>query len=64
MPNPSSRADKYREVAPEFSDRAKGASSAFLREYYKRVTERYLLLADGELRSAEKERIGRQAIGT
>jgi hypothetical protein len=61
MPNPLSRADKYRKVAAEFSDRAKGASSAFLREYYQRVTERYLSLADDELRSTEKSRIRRPA---
>jgi hypothetical protein len=61
MPNPLRSADKYRKVAEEFSDRAKGASSAFLREYYQRVTDRYLSLADDELRSAEKRRIGRRA---
>jgi hypothetical protein len=61
MPNPLSRADKYRKVAAEFSDRAEGASSALIREYYQRVTERYHSLADGELRSAERRRISPRA---
>jgi len=52
MPNPLSTADKYRKVAAEFSERAKSASSAFLRSYYQRVVERYLLLAEDELRLA------------
>jgi hypothetical protein len=51
MPNPLSRADKYRKVAAEFSDRAASASSAFLRSYYQRVVDRYLSLAEGELRA-------------
>ena len=55
MPNPLSRADKYRKVAAEFSDRAASASSAFLRSYYQRVVDRYLSLAEGELRVAEGE---------
>jgi hypothetical protein len=57
MPNPLSRADKYRKVAAEFSDRAKSASSAFLRSYYQRVAERYLSLGEGELRLAERESV-------
>jgi hypothetical protein len=55
MSNALSRADKYRKVAAEFSDRAASASSAFLRSYYQRVVERYLSLAEGELRMAKGE---------
>jgi hypothetical protein len=57
MPNPLSMADKYRKVAGEFSDRAKSASSVFLRSYYQRVVERYLLLAEDELRLADSESV-------
>ena len=52
MGNPLST-EECRKVAAEFSDRAKSASSAFLRRYYQRVVKRYLLLAEGDLRSAQ-----------
>ena len=54
MVNPLN-AEECRKVAAEFSDRAKNASSAFLRRYYQRVVKRYLLLAEGDLRSAERD---------
>jgi len=56
MVNPLS-AEECRKVAAEFSDRAKNASSAFLRRYYQRVVKRYLLLAEGDLRSAERDSV-------
>ena len=56
MGNPLST-EECRKVAAEFSDRAKSASSAFLRRYYQRVVKRYLLLAEGDLRSAERDSV-------
>ena len=56
MGNPLST-EECQKVAAEFSDRAKSASSAFLRRYYQRVVKRYLLLAEGELRSAERDSV-------
>jgi hypothetical protein len=56
MVNPLST-DECRKVAADFSDRAKSASSVFLRRYYQRVVKRYLLLAEGDLRSVEKDSV-------
>jgi hypothetical protein len=44
MQEQMSRADRYRKGAVEFSELAKSAASPFVRGYYQRVAERYLLL--------------------
>jgi hypothetical protein len=49
MRDPLITAHRYRKVAAEFSNYAKSASSDFPRSYYKRVAQRYQLLADDEL---------------
>jgi len=48
MSYPTSRADRYRRAAEELSHFAEGASSDFIRRYYRRTAERCLLVADGE----------------
>jgi hypothetical protein len=63
MGNPLST-EECRKVAAEFSDRAKSASSAFLRRYYQRVVKRYLLLAEGDLRSAERDSVSASIAAT
>ena len=55
MPDRLTQEDRYRKVATEASNLAKSASSDFLRRYYERLAERYLLLAEGELRLSERE---------
>jgi hypothetical protein len=57
MSYPSSRADRYRKAAAEFSDLAKSASSDFSRGYYQRTAERCLLLAEGETTVPQDEAI-------
>jgi hypothetical protein len=57
MSYPSSRADRYRKAAAEFSDLAKTASSDFSRGYYQRTAERCLLLAEGETSVPQDEAI-------
>ena len=47
MAEPLSRAERIEKEAAKFSDLAKTASSSFLRGYYFRIAERYLLL-EGE----------------
>jgi hypothetical protein len=57
MSYPSSRADRYRKAAAEFSDLAKSATSDFSRGYYQRTAERCLLQAEGEASVPEDEAI-------
>jgi hypothetical protein len=53
MTSPLSRAERNRQEAARFFDLAKSASSPFLRGYYWRLAERYLLL-EGEWRPPGK----------
>jgi hypothetical protein len=55
MPDGLTQGDRYRKVATEASNLAKSASSDFLRRYYERLAERYLLLAEGELAGTDKK---------
>lgn len=57
MSYPSSRADRYRKAAAEFSDLAKTATSDFTRGYYQRTAERCLLLAENETSVSQDEAI-------
>jgi hypothetical protein len=61
MQQPSSKADLYRKVAAEYSELAKNATSPFLRSYYLRIAEEYLVRVEGELRFAEREGAEREA---
>jgi hypothetical protein len=49
------RADRYRKVAAEYAVLSKDASEPFLRSYYLRTAEEYLVRADGELRMSARE---------
>jgi hypothetical protein len=42
-----SRMERNRKEAAKFSELAKSAPSAFLRDYYRRIAERYLMLEGG-----------------
>jgi hypothetical protein len=53
MIDPSSRLGRELKAAEEFFALAKSASSPFMREYYRRVAERYLS-SHGELKSLRK----------
>ncbi len=55
MPEPSNKADLFRKVAAEYAELAKNATSPFLRSYYQRIAEEYLVRVEGELRFAERE---------
>jgi len=55
MQDPAKRAERYQKVAEEYAELAKGASSPFLRSYFQRIAEEYLLRAQGELRVLESE---------
>jgi hypothetical protein len=58
MADPLGRAERNREEAAKFSDLARSASSPFLRGYYSRLAERYLLLEEnGDRREDKKLRL-------
>ncbi len=48
------RADRYRKVAAEYAGLSKDTTDPFLRSYYLRIAEEYLVRADGELRVMER----------
>jgi hypothetical protein len=54
MMDAMTRADLYWNESTKYFDLAKSASSPFLRDYYRRVAERYLS-SEGELRRPESE---------
>jgi hypothetical protein len=53
MPDPVSRVDRYRKMAADFSDLAKGASTDFARRYFERLAKQYSLLEQAEFPVAE-----------
>ena len=55
MIDPLSIVGRELKTAEEFFALAKNANSPFMREYYRRVAERYLS-SQGELKSLKKER--------
>jgi len=55
MIDPSSTLGRELKTAEEFFALAKGANSPFMREYYRRVAERYLS-SEGEFKSLKKDR--------
>ena len=61
MTDPSSPLARELKAAEEFFELAKGASSPFVREYYRRVAERYLS-SEGELKSLQKDGAMQRAV--
>jgi hypothetical protein len=57
MIDPSSKAGRELKAAEEFFELARTANSPFMRGYYRRVAERYLL-SQGELKSVKKQADG------
>jgi len=51
------RADRYRKVAAEYAGLSKDTNDPFLRSYYLRIAEEYLVRADEELRMSEREHL-------
>jgi len=45
MPDPLSTAERYRSDAAKFSELSKDAVNPFFRDYYKRLSQRYLMHA-------------------
>jgi hypothetical protein len=54
MMDAMTRAELYWKESAKHSDFAKNASTPFLRSYYRRIAERYLM-SEGELRLPERE---------
>jgi hypothetical protein len=52
--DPETRAKRYRMVAADYADLARDASAPFLRADFHRISEDYLVRADGELRVAQR----------
>jgi hypothetical protein len=61
--NAARRAERYRQVAIEYSELANDASSPFLRTHYRQLAEEFRLRAEGELRVLEREGVSRAAGG-
>jgi hypothetical protein len=59
----AARADRYRKVAAEYGGLSEDTTSPFLRAYYRRIAEEYLVRSDGELRAMEREKIAALASG-
>jgi len=55
MPDPLSKANRYRQEASKCYELAKNASPGFLRDTYRKVAVQYLFMAEGELKLAEKQ---------
>jgi hypothetical protein len=62
--DPETRARRYRMIAGEYADLARDASAPFLRAYFHRIAEDYLVRADGELRVAQRSAASRMAAHT
>lgn len=56
--DPERIAKRYFKTAAEYVGLARGASSPFLRAYFARIAEEYIVRADGELRVAERRQAG------
>ena len=50
-----SMANRYRKVAAEYKGLSEATVDQFLRSYYLRVAEDYLVRSDGELRALKRE---------
>jgi hypothetical protein len=56
-------ADRYRHIAAEYAALSKDTTDPFLRPYYLRIAEGYMVRADSELRAWEQQRIAALASG-
>ena len=54
--DPETRAKRYHQAAAEYAERARDASSPFLRVFFRHVAEEYLVRADGELRVLDRRK--------
>ena len=63
MMDAMTRADLYSKESTKYFNLAKSASSPFLRDYYRRIAERYLS-SDDELRPPEKNKMPAVAVGS
>jgi hypothetical protein len=52
MPDPLSAAVRYRSDAAKFSELSKAAANPFFRDYYERLSQRYLMHAENQERIA------------
>jgi hypothetical protein len=52
MPDPLSTAERYRSDAAKFSELSKDAVNPFFRDYYERLSQRYLMHAENQERIA------------
>ena len=59
----AARADRYREVAVEYTRLSEAASDQFLRSYYLRIAEDYQDQSLREMRELEREQITALATG-
>jgi hypothetical protein len=57
MPDPLTAAERYRKEAADFSELAKSAETAFVRDYYARLAQRYLMHAE------DQEKLARMSEG-
>jgi hypothetical protein len=48
-------ADRYRKVAAEYTGLSEATPDQFLRSYYLRIAEAYLVQVDREVRTSERE---------
>ena len=61
--NCANTADRYRQIAAEYSGLSKGTTDPFLRPYYLRIAKGYIVRANGELQAWEQQRITALACG-
>jgi hypothetical protein len=54
--NRARTADRYRQIAAEYADLSKDTTDPFLRPYYHRIAESYMVRADGEFQAWERQR--------
>jgi hypothetical protein len=54
--NRANTADRYRQIAAEYADFSKDTTDPFLRPYYHRIAEGYMVRADGELQALERQK--------
>jgi hypothetical protein len=52
MPDPLSTGERYRSDAAKFSELSKDAENPFFRDYYERLSQRYLMHAENQERIA------------
>jgi hypothetical protein len=61
--NRARTADRYRQIAAEYAGLSRDTTDPFLRPYYLRIAEGYIVRADGELQAWERQRITALACG-